>query len=35
MTFQTIVKKSGNSGRIIIPVSLVGKKVRVTLEVLK
>jgi putative transposon-encoded protein len=34
MTFDTKIKQSGNSGRIIIPKALVGKRFRVTLEVL-
>jgi putative transposon-encoded protein len=34
MTFETEVKQSSNSGRIIIPKSLVGKNVKVTLEVI-
>ena len=34
MTFETEIKQSGNSGRIIVPHSLIGKKVRVTLEVI-
>jgi putative transposon-encoded protein len=35
MTFETEIKQGGNSGRIIVPHSLIGKKVRVTVEVLR
>jgi len=34
MSFETIVKQSGNGGRIILPKSLVGKKVKVTIQVM-
>jgi putative transposon-encoded protein len=34
LSFETTVKKRGNSGGIYLPVSLVGKRVKVTIEVL-
>jgi putative transposon-encoded protein len=34
MDFETVVRKFGNTGHITVPVSLVGKKVRVKIETL-
>lgn len=32
--FTTIVHKAGNSGHIIVPLSMVGKEVSISIEVL-
>lgn len=35
MSFETTVRPFGNTGHITLPLSLVGKKVKVTVEVIE